>query len=229
MKSFLIPIWFIWSIQCFSQPATLKILGVHDYTVSAESYGAIISLEENPNKCDPAVGFVSLEEQYAHLTESMIARGIMSPLIPISNHAYSPYRKQSYRFEESDAELFDQVMMICQNLLANVERTYFKLPKHDLISEDANAIAAFKDAKIKADVLAGRIDHEVVKVLYIDDDTMASSWLSDLEDYDPDKAKLILQRMEEFNSTFVLSRLESNRPFRYGRYTLWVTFVIKPN
>jgi len=226
MKKIIFLLSFLLSNYCYSQSATLKILGQYSYVEYYKSLGAIIVLEENPNKCDPILGFISLEEQFRHLSESIEVKGSKSKLIPIKDHTYSPYRKQAFRFEEPDAGLFDEVMTVCNNQGAIIKKRYYKLPPHEFIEEDTKAIKALRDAKEKAEELVNHINYEVIQVLNIDDDTRGASKIFEFDDRDPDEIEELMNLLQRFND--LDRREESINSVRSGAYNLWVTFEIRP-
>lgn len=227
MKKYLVFAFFIVANCIFSQAITLRVLGQHSYSDQSEAYVANITIEENPNKCDPIKGFISIEEQQKHLMELIAANGSKSTLIPIKDFTYSEYRKKSFIIEEPDSEIFDDILTSCNNLQVKVNKTYYKLPEHDFIEEDQKAILALHDARAKANVISSHIKYKVNKLLNIDDDTSDASQLFDLSGYDPEVVKLYMEILGRADSSG-MKKNESKSSSRKGRYNLWVTYELIP-
>jgi hypothetical protein len=227
MKRYLVLSLLFLSVCCHSQSIILKVLGQHSYSTESQAYGAIIILEENPNKCDPIKGVVSIEEQLKHLNESIKAKGSDARLEQIKDYTYSEFRQEKYRIEESNSEIFNDIITACNNQQAIVSKTYFNLPIHDFEEEDKKAVAALNEAREKADILSSHINHKVSRILSVDDDTRDFVGGIEMSGYDKKKREMIMELLMKLSNLNPPSK-ESSAPNRKGQYNLWVTFEIVP-
>lgn len=217
------------SLWCAAQQATLKVLGKHNYTVEAQAYGVVFVLEENTDKCDPVLGFISLEEQLKHLRESLEVAGFGGSISPVVDYSPSQYRKKTYRIEEESQLVFESILADLTNKQAIIKKTYYNLPPHRLVDEDESAVSALIDAEEKAEVLAEQLGYKITRVLNVDDDTRGANTLFDLidRDLDPERVKLMMELVERLSQNSTVSN-ESDSPSRSGAYSIWVTFEIMP-
>ena len=202
---------------------TLKVLGKYQYVQEAESYGAIIILEENPKKCDPDIGFVSMEDQYIHLSESIKAKGSDAMLTPLEEYVFSEYRRKKFKLSEPQKDVFEAILISALGQNAIVEKKYYEMPEQKLANQDDKAILALRDAQRIAEILADHIGLKVDKILSIDDETR-NSRNNDLHYSDPDRMALLLQlyeKLEQYSSSG-----ESRKSSTSGTYSLWVAFEL---
>jgi len=227
MKYLLVVVAFLYASYTFAQPTTLQVLGQYTYTNHSQSYGAIIVLEENPNKCDPVLGFISIEEQYKHLSESIVSKGSTAKLELVKDHTYSEYKKETYRIEEPNAEIFEDIIAACNNQNATVKKRYYKLPTSDFASQDDKAVEALIDAKQKAEEITNHIDYKIIKILNIDDDTKIANSMIDLTGKDAAYIEKVMHLMELLSH--ISNSNESKQATQDGKYSLWVTFEVEAN
>jgi len=227
MKNYLILSLLFCSTLCFSQTQTIKVLGQHAYENKVKSFGALISLVEDPNKCDPVKGFISIEDQLKHLGESITAKGSKATLKPVDEYQKSQVKSKSYRIEESNRDLFDQILLVCAQHEAKIIKSYYNYYPHDFVGEDEKAIAALNDAKTKAKELAEHLNCKLVRILNVDDDTRnANSYF--LQHWSGDKARLadLMSVVNGLDNRYSID-IRSSSPNRSGKYNLWVTFEIE--
>ncbi len=228
MRNLLVFLMILGSSFVYGQTITLRVLGQYSYVDSLERYGAVIVLQENPDKCDPVLGFITIEEQLKHLNESIKVIGSKSIPTPMDDFTYSEHRKKTYRIEEEDADKFDEILNVCKIRQITIKKSYFKLPEHRFEEEDINAIGALKAAKLKASIIADHLECKVKRIISVDDETTYaseaySSFGTDLAEFEH------LSRLLEDLSSRELYALESTTSERKGKYNLWVTFELIPN
>ncbi len=228
MRIFLIFLMILGSISVYGQTITLRVLGQYTYVDSMEKYVAVIILQENPDRCDPVLGFITIEEQLKHLNESIKVIGSKAIPVPVEDFTYSEYRKKTYRIEEADADKFDEILNICKIRQITIQNSYFKLPKHRFEEEDEKAIGALRMAKLKAGIIADHLDYKVKRVVNVDDETTYASEVFNLLNVDSEKMEEFTYLMDLLSSRDSYSS-ESKTPERKGQYNLWVTFELIPN
>ena len=229
MRKLLLLSLVVCGISCAAQPAILKVLGKHEYSVEAQGYGVIFVLEENTDKCDPVLGFISLEEQLKHLSEAFAVAGFEGPITPVTDYSPSPYRKKTYRVEVKDQVVFEAVLSELNIKQAIVKKTYYDLPPHRFVDEDESAVAALIDAKEKAAVLVQHLGYKITRLLNVDDDTSGASYLFDTygDRFSPEQMRQIAEFAQKLTANTAVDA-ESKSPSRNGSYNIWVTFEIAP-
>ncbi|MFK8164235.1 MAG: hypothetical protein AB8H12_17450 [Lewinella sp.] len=210
-------LFLLFSIPLYSQSITLRVLGQSTYVESAEASGILVRF-----------GGSDIDKEKEMLQTAMASAGVAGELKKLEGD--SP-EKNIYRFEVqgNSPELLGELMMVCKKLSVNIEKFYYKLPPHRYSDEDERAIMALKNAKSQAEVIAKNLNHEIVRVLNIDDETTYADPLFDAFDFDSEQGETIKTVME------LLTRLDSqfkvydSSPGRTKGYNLWVTYELRPN
>ena len=213
MKNYIIALFLLTIIEANSQNVTLRVLGQSTYVEYAETNGIIISFNENELK------------NVAKLSDSIASIGIMNQLKPIYDSKTTNLKK--FRIEESNLELFDKLMIICNYFKIRINKVYYKLPIHKFDNEDEKAILALDNANSQAKVIADNLKCNIVKILNIDDETTYADPIYDDIDVDSEHGQMVLrliQLLSRGNSKF---DTESSKAFREGGYNIWVTYELR--
>lgn len=222
--------WIGATAQPVSQMVTVQVLGRFDYVEQAEAFGIDLLFEENPNKCDPQRGFISLEEQTRHFSEAIQIKGISwedFSKMPIKLDLES--RHWRYRFSHRDPSKIHLIGEVCRDQLIQVENVFTIFPEHRFENEDEKAIRAFQDAERKAGSIARKFNKRISKVVNIDDDT-SLRFLLDYEEPQNSASATpyedIVDILEKFEWLAGWGN-ESHLTTRRRSYTLMVTFEMK--
>ncbi|MBL7798638.1 MAG: SIMPL domain-containing protein [Saprospiraceae bacterium] len=211
--------------------STIQVLGRSDYVEQAEAYGIDLLFEENPNKCDPQRGFISLEEQVKHFSEALQVKGVAwkdFSRLPKRN-TETETRHWRYRFTHIDPSKISLISSVCADQVIQVENTFTIFPEHRYEDEDEQAIRAFQDAERKAKTIARKLGKRISKVVNVDDDTSLRFLLDIEEDQDSANAasfEELLEFLVRLEGIAGMER-ESQSPSRSRSYSLLVTFEMK--
>jgi hypothetical protein len=218
------------SVQVWSQSkstSTITVLGSYSHLEPPDAYGIKILFEENPNKCDPIVGFLPLEEQIKRFSVEIKGLGIQfSEFVELPKENDWTTKHQVFKFTHKSPETILQASDICRRRAVQVQRIFTVFLEQPLQGQDENALKALKDAQQKAAAIAKKVGKKVGKVLNIDDDTSLSTLsnfgLEDLEDEQEELVVLIdlLNLLDSPNQ-------ESHQWSKTSTYTLSVTFELR--
>jgi hypothetical protein len=168
-----------------STPTKITVVGEYRYVVKPYQYGIRLTFEEDPSKCDPAKGFLSLEEQLAQFDKQLSEIGISIrdfTTEPTFEEGNVRSKTLSYTLPQMSVVL--KIENIClQRRHAKGSYLFAVMPEHDLAAEDNYALSALKDARDKATYLARKLGKRKVTVLNIDDDTSGSRRSSNWNDW----------------------------------------------
>lgn len=234
MKYIFLSISIIFSTGLLAQDSLfISILGRAPYVEISKDYNLELRFEENPNRCDPNIGFVSLEDQLKHFKESIQSVGAdPDRLEMIESLLYSEYRTQKCTYSDSNFTRMVKVIEKCHNLNIIIESSQYLFDPHSFEKEDLKAINAFNDAKNKAEIFKNEFGFENLDVISIDDDTSFST----LDDLLIDRSEEEKERMMEIlallnenpNNTGMHSRSSRNEK-KSSTYTLKVRFCLSNN
>ena len=209
--------------------STITVLGKDVYSEAAEAYGIKVHFEENPNKCDPVVGFLSLEDQINRFSEALGKLGIdfsAFTALPDDLSAMSdvPTRHKTFRFTHKTPDVILQIADLSRAQVIQVMGMFTIFARHNFEDEDLKAVNALKDARRKATVLAKKAGKKLGNILNIDDDTTLSSFgdLDSVED-----PEILEQNLYLFNTLFSLNQEESTQFSKERTYSLKVTFELR--
>jgi hypothetical protein len=206
--------------QSNTSPTLLIILGRYAHESAATGYIIDFTFYEDPTKCDPVKGFIPLEDQIKHFSESLVALGFpANSMQPIKSYESSLMRKQKMEIRHTDWEkVTDLFTLLRQFNLEPTEVLYdFKERKYE--DEDDWAIGALQDASAKAEMIAKYMGRKIKRIVNVDDDTKSASIFNQQQE-----VFIFSPEIEE-----LLSKLEfmSFSNVRKGAYVLRVTFELK--
>jgi len=224
MQKLSILFFFFFSLSVFGQKTTLSIMGKADYVVYADAYSLALTFEEDPSKCDPVVGFVSLEDQIKHFTESLNAKNLAMQFKEQDGIIASEYPAKGYKLSVRKIEDLQEAILLAKEQRVEVQKVFYKYPEHDFVGEDAKAINALKDAQLKAELYASHIGKKVTRILHIDDDTPLET--SNPFEIGTEKYERYADVMAQLQGYSGLYKTESSSPKREGSYGLWVEFEL---
>lgn len=206
--------------------STITVLGRYKYVEYPEAYGVEFYFEDIPNKCDPVLGSMSLEDRIFRFSDSLQAAGLSSAsLLSVPNTALlSNFRAKTFRYVDKSPLQVAKVIELCRLQSVQMKGNMFSIyAAHNLEAEDESAVNAFRDAKAKAAFLAKKSGKKLGSVLVIDDDTSTSLFGEDLSSYDENMLELI----DLLGSYGSYNNEKAYTPFKRGEYGLLVTFELK--
>jgi hypothetical protein len=209
--------------------STITVVGKDVYSEVAEAYGIKVYFEENPNKCDPVVGFLSLEDQIGRFSEALGKLGIdfsafTSMPDDLSARSDVTTRHKTFRFTHKNPEVILQIADLSRAQVVRVLGIFTVFARHSFEDEDLKAVNALKDARRKATVLAKKAGKKLGNILNIDDDTTLSSF-GDLDSVDD--TDMFEELFYRFSALLSLTQEEYTRFSRDGAYSLKVTFELR--
>ena len=215
----------VWSQS--KQTSTITVLGSYNHVERPDAYGIKILFEENPNKCDPVIGFLPLEEQISRFSDELKKKGVQfSEFLALPNEIGWATRHQAFKFTHKSPETILQVSDICRSRVIQVQSIFTVFSEQRLEEQDENALKALKDAQQKAAAIAKKVGRKVGKILNIDDDTSLASLSSlGLEDVEDDREEIVA--LIDLLSLLDSSNQESHQWSRSSAYTLSVTFELR--
>jgi len=206
-----------------AQTTTLSIMGNDSYIEYAEAYSVKLRFEEDPSKCDPIVGFVSLEDQIKHFSESLVAAQIMSKPEASNIFIASEYPTKEFTLLVSEEDQLIEAIRLAKEQRVQITKIYYVYPEHSYKEEDGRAVRALLDAKLKANIYAAHIGMKVNRILRIDDETSEASNPFNEGDERYESYNALLGRLSN------MSTLRSSDYFASSRsrgYNLWVEFEL---
>lgn len=215
----------VWSQS--KSASTITVLGSYNHVEQPEAYGIKILFEENPNKCDPVIGFLPLEEQIRRFSVELKEKGVQfSEFVALPNEFGWTTKHQVFKFTHKSPEIILQVSDICRSRAVQVQSMFTVFSEQQLEDQDENALRALKDAQQKAAAIAKKVGKKVGKVLNIDDDTSLASLSSlGLEDVEDEREEIVA--LIDLLSLFDSSNQENHQWSRSSAYTLSVTFELR--
>jgi len=225
MQKLSIFFFLLFSISLFGQKTTLSIMGKTNYVEYSDAYTLKLKFEEDPSKCDPVVGFVSIEDQIKHFTESLVAANLALQFKEDDGLVISEFPAKKYSLVLRERDEMEEAIRLAKEQRVEVTTVKFLSPKHDFKDQDARAIKALQDARLKADIYAAHIGKKVTRILYIDDETSTVG----LNPHDPYSEKYkryeeILEKLKGYSNAY---QTEYYKETRDGGYGLWVEFELE--
>ncbi len=225
MRIFTIIYFLLINAVVFGQNTTLSIMGKANYVEYSEAYSLSLKFEEDPSKCDPIIGFVSLEDQIKHFTESLIASNLATQFKEEDTFVASDFPAKRYKLIVKKLNELDDAIRLAKEQRVEVEKVYYSYPEHDYVEEDAKAILALQDAQLKAELYAGHVGKKVNRILHIDDDTFGGQFNNPFEP-GSEKYERYAGVMEVLASYTPIMKTEHSTESRPGSYGLWVEFEL---
>lgn len=214
MKFYILFIFSVFFVGYSSaQNITLRVLGQSNYVENAESNVVLISTN------------ASNIEKIDILKDSISAKNLDNEIIKIND--LKNQKKIQFKIENEDINMFDKLLVLCNDLQIKVDKIYFKMPEHHFEEEDKKAVLSLKNANSQAKILANHLGYKINKILNIDDDTTYSNSIYDDIDFESERGKLMLRLLELLGGRNSLYATESSSPSRNGGYNLWVTYELK--
>jgi len=168
-----------------SKPTKITVVGEYRYFVKPYQYGIRLTFEEDPSKCDPAKGFLSLEEQLAQFDKRLSEIGIgIRDFTTEPRFEGEEVRRKTLSYTTPQMSVVLKIENIClEHRHAEDFYLFTVMPEHNFADEDNYALGALKDARDKATYLARKLGKRKVTVLNIDDDTRGSRQNSIWDDW----------------------------------------------
>lgn len=162
---------------CISGQDTLYIslLGHDGATSPTTGYEAIIYFEENRDRCDPEIGFISMEMMKAHFEESLLVHEIdfntfeYLPLMSVKNSVSREY----YFYKSEKLDDIVAIRQLCEEQLVNFQSAKEVKPYYSDSDEYVVAVGALEDTQFMANRIADHLGFDEVELLSIDDLTQA--------------------------------------------------------
>lgn len=217
MRLFFILILLFSFFNTNAQTTTLRVLGQSNYVEHAETNGVVVSFTAD-----------DMEVKKKALSTKVDSLGIEGEITEVNDHTDLKHNRPRFKIEEKNRELFDDLIVLCNDLKINIQKIYFKIPPHKFKDEDENAIMAVKNANSQAKIITNHLNYNIIKILNIDDETTYAHPFFDKIDMDSKRGKLMIHLLELLSSNRKLYKTESSKPLRAGGYSIWVTYQIKP-
>lgn len=220
---------FILTSQNLSTKSRITVLGFSRYTEVAIGQVVKIQFLEDPSKCDPRKGNMTLEQQIDYFAKAVAKEGIQFQLFKeADDNLDTKFKQKVYKYFAKEESEINKVKSICANLDVRVLETYFKMPNHDFGSEDLRAVEAVKNATKRAKAIAQKLGNKKVKLLSINDDTSEVEISSILGKYEDDVERYeFMLELYELMSVPSSNSEKSFEPKQLKGYSILATFSIE--
>lgn len=163
-----------------TQPITLKVYQVCKSDRPLESQSIDIKFVVEKDKCDPNIGYISMEDRLYHFEDALKSRNIN--FSSFKRSITKSFKKENsevehFNFTGSEAEL-DVVIELSNNQgaeISNFRNNYLKMP---LEEQDNSAICALEKAVSKAQFIANSLGYKNCKLIAVDDDSSSGGYIS---------------------------------------------------
>ncbi len=145
--------------------------------VAPETYFIDVTFKENNNKCDPEIGYITLEEKEYDFEKDLIASGIAFDRSNIRTELKDladKNRSSTYRHTSTDLDELHKVYDLAIANFADAYEVNAIFRAHSFEQEDDKAVSALKHAMHKAKTIAKGLAKDNVEVVGIDDLTSVS-------------------------------------------------------
>lgn len=154
----------------------LQVVGFCGSAKDSDEYQLTLQFSENKNQCDPATGFVSIENQKVHFEESLGLKNISFSDFKIDiAHSIKKNSKytgiEAYTYITKDSSEVSYITKIAQQQFVEITNVGFPRRLSDLASQDEAAICALKDATERAELLSKHLGYENCQLVSVDDET----------------------------------------------------------
>ncbi len=150
----------------------LKVYGV--CPVAQEKIGETITLAftVDKSKCDPEIGFVSMEQLLFHFEDALKVKGIDFSAFKkaMVSQVNGTVQTDEYSYVGTEQEIQD-IVQICKNQEIRVKNIRARYPKITLEDQDERAICALKEVMRKAKVISSEMGYQNCDLVGIDDDS----------------------------------------------------------
>ncbi len=151
---------------------SLKVYGICSYENEKIGQKITCKIKVDNNKCDPEVGFISIEEKIYHFEEALKAKDINFKQFTrsIDSKVKGSKEIEIFKYRGSDNEIA-AIIDICKNQGIEISGFGNIYEKNKLSDQDNRAICALQDAMAKAEIIANELGYEHVELVGVDDDS----------------------------------------------------------
>lgn len=135
-----------------------------------------ILFEENRNKCDPEIGYLSIEDLLQHFFESLEAINIDKNRFErsiIKSDRTKIWRREYYSIRGTIEEI-KSIEKIVEDQLLTVEELRPTFVEYKLEDQDERAICAINRAVERANIIANNLGYKNCVLVSVDDDTSSA-------------------------------------------------------
>ena len=226
---------FSLSAQKLGKQTYIKVMGVENYVEMAYAQAIELTFIEDPNKCDPVKGNLTLTEQFNYFSRELAKSNIIfTNFNEIEQTPQMRFKHKNFSYTTNRSEELEVIKKIAFSQSIQVNKTYFVMPTHNFVAEDARAVAALRDATKRAKSIAAKLGGKKVTIVAIDDDT-SELQTEDLFDEWTEKAPNEESKEQLLELITLLTQIDnremlkeqSQNASRRGGYMLWVTFQVE--
>lgn len=226
---------FSLSAQKLGNQTYIKVMGVENYVEMAYAQTVELTFIEDPNRCDPVKGNLTLTEQFNYFSRELAKSNIIfTNFEEIEQTPQIRFKHKNFSYTTKKIKELEAIKKIAFSQSIQVNKTYFVMPEHDFVTEDARAIAALRDATKRAKSIAAKLGGKKVTIVAIDDDT-SELQTEDLVEEWTEKAPNEESKEQMLELITLLSQIDNNQMLkeqsqdasRRGGYVLWVTFRVE--
>lgn len=186
MKKLLICALFIcvWGITYSQNPiVSLTVSGSCSSTPDRVGRSITLKFEVDKNKCDPLIGFISMEDKLYHFEESLKSKAINFSEFKRSfeSKMTGSIQTEIYKYTGNDEDI-EHVIDIAKNQEVEISKINDSYEKKNLEDQDVSANCALQDAIDRANYISKNLGYKHCKLISVDDDTsgVLSESLADL-------------------------------------------------
>lgn len=182
MKLVLISTIFLTFFISKAQTTTLRVLGQYNYVEYAETNGVNIAISDK-----------EIDVKKKLLLNKIDSLGITNNLTQINHPVNFQDKTLHFKIEEKNRNVFDQLLIVINDLQINIQKVYFKIPPHQLEDEYLSATMALKNANSQAKIVVHNLNYKIIEILNIADETTYASPIYDNIDLDSKRGRLTIK------------------------------------
>lgn len=175
MKKIIYGFLFIcFGINCSGQSKRMNLKVYGTCSSVSEKIGKKITLKiiVDRNKCDPEIGFISLDDKLFHLEESLVAKGINFSEFERSfkSGIKRNIETEIYSYVGQEKQI-EEIIGLAKNQEIEISSIIDLFSKKSLKDQDEKAICALRDVIEKAEFISKSLGYENCDLKSVDDDT----------------------------------------------------------
>ena len=215
--------------QKLAQKSLITVLGTDKYLEYAVGRVMMVRFIEDPTKCDPLKGNMSLEEQINYFSKELTNANItFSNFKQMELDIRQKFRHKNFTYLTKSSDEYNVIQAICASLSINIVESYYQMPESRFEDEDNRAIGALKDATRKAQFIAKKLGAKKITVLKIDDDTTTDEINTLMDMYgNEDNKEEFIDMLTMFADMDSSSGMKNQQGVNKKEYHLLVTFQVE--
>ena len=161
--------------------SVVQVMGFCAHFREYDKFNIDIVFGENKDKCDPAIGFISIEDQKIHFAESLALKNISFEDFGLNltgsfakNDDFT--RIEAYNYITQDTTEIAYIAKVAEEQFIEVSNVGNPRQLDDFTTQDKAAICAIEDATKRAQLIADHLGYKNCDLVSVDDDTTSRNY-----------------------------------------------------